>query len=181
MLDLNALMLFHEVVKGGSLTAACERLDVPRSTLSRRLLQLEKDLGTLLLKKSTRKLAPTDLGLAVHEHCARIASATKELGVTIEDVSGMTVLPEFLHLISRARMVMSVDGAASHLARAMNVPSLTMHAVVSLPEEDRPRPLPLPASLTFRGRRAGNLRGHGFARPRFRTLGLPTRDRRSCP
>jgi DNA-binding transcriptional LysR family regulator len=72
-LDLNALMLFHEVVKAGSLTAACERLDVPRSTLSRRLLQLEKELGTLLLKKSTRKLAPTDLGLSVHEHCTRIA------------------------------------------------------------------------------------------------------------
>lgn len=74
MLDLNALMLFHEVVKAGSLTAACERLNVPRSTLSRRLLQLEKDMGTLLLKRSTRKLAPTDLGLSVHEHCARIES-----------------------------------------------------------------------------------------------------------
>jgi DNA-binding transcriptional LysR family regulator len=73
-LDLNALMLFHEVVKSGSLTAACERLGVPRSTLSRRLLQFEKDLGTLLLKKSTRKLAPTDLGIAIQEHCERIAA-----------------------------------------------------------------------------------------------------------
>ena len=71
--DLNALMMFHEVVKCGSLTAACARLGVPRSTLSRRLLQLEKELGTLLLKKSTRKLAPTDVGLAVQEHCERIA------------------------------------------------------------------------------------------------------------
>jgi DNA-binding transcriptional LysR family regulator len=73
-LDLNALMLFHEVVKAGSLTAACERLDVPRSTLSRRLLQFEKELGTLLLKKSTRKLAATDLGLAIQENCERIAA-----------------------------------------------------------------------------------------------------------
>lgn len=72
-LDLNALMLFHEVVKAGSLTAASERTNVPRSTLSRRLLQLEKDLGSLLLKKSTRKLAPTDLGLSVYAHCKRIA------------------------------------------------------------------------------------------------------------
>lgn len=72
--DLNALMMFHEVVKCGSLSAACERLGVPRSTLSRRLLQLEKELGTLLLKKSTRKLAPTDVGVAVQEHCGRIAA-----------------------------------------------------------------------------------------------------------
>ena len=71
--DLNALMLFHQVVKSGSLTAACERLGVPRSTLSRRLLQLEKDLGTMLLKRSTRKLAPTDLGLLVQQHCERIS------------------------------------------------------------------------------------------------------------
>ncbi len=71
-LDLNALMMFHEVVKSGSLSAACERLDVPRSTLSRRLIQLEKEMGTLLLKRSTRKLAPTDLGQSIHEHCARI-------------------------------------------------------------------------------------------------------------
>ena len=48
-LDLNALMMFHEVVKSGSLSAACERLDVPRSTLSRRLIQLAKEMGALLL------------------------------------------------------------------------------------------------------------------------------------
>ena len=71
-LDLNALMMFHEVVKAGSLSAACDRLNVPRSTLSRRLIQLEKEMGTLLLKRSTRKLAPTDLGQGIHEHCARI-------------------------------------------------------------------------------------------------------------
>jgi DNA-binding transcriptional LysR family regulator len=73
-LDLNSVMLFYQVVKTGSLTAACDRLQVPRSTLSRRLQQLEKQLGALLLKKSTRKLAPTDLGLSVQEHCERIAA-----------------------------------------------------------------------------------------------------------
>lgn len=78
-LDLNALMLFHEVVKGGSLAAACERLDVPRSTLSRRLIQLEKDLGSLLMKRSTRKLAPTDLGIAVQQHCLRIAQEAEAI------------------------------------------------------------------------------------------------------
>jgi DNA-binding transcriptional LysR family regulator len=78
-LDINTLMLFHEVVKGGSLTAACNRLQVPRSTLSRRLLQLEKDMGTLLLKKSTRKLAPTDLGRSIQEHCERIAAEVEAI------------------------------------------------------------------------------------------------------
>ncbi|MEJ7932237.1 LysR family transcriptional regulator [Ramlibacter sp. AN1015] len=86
MLDLNSLMLFHEVVRSGSLTAACERLGMPRSTLSRRLLQLEKDVGALLLKKSTRKLAPTDLGISVQQHCERIAAESAAIQQTISRI-----------------------------------------------------------------------------------------------
>jgi DNA-binding transcriptional LysR family regulator len=85
-LDLNSLMLFYEVAKSGSLASACERLQVPRSTLSRRLLQLEKEMGTLLLKKNTRKLAPTDIGLGILEHCERILS---ESNAVTEKISRM--------------------------------------------------------------------------------------------
>lgn len=74
-----------------------------------------------------------------YEHCARIAQQAKELGVAVEDVSGMTMLPEFLHLLSRARLVLSVDGAASHLARAFDVPSLTLHAVGTPSAAENPR------------------------------------------
>lgn len=73
-LDLNALMMFEEVVRAGSLAAACERLGIPRSTLSRRLLNLERQMGLLLLKKNTRRLAPSEFGLGVHAHCERIAA-----------------------------------------------------------------------------------------------------------
>ncbi|WP_167784733.1 LysR family transcriptional regulator [Ramlibacter rhizophilus] len=87
-MDLNALLMFHEVVKAGSMTAACERLRVPRSTLSRRLLQLEKDMGVLLLKKSTRKLAPTDLGLVIQEHCARLAAEAEAIQQKASRIAG---------------------------------------------------------------------------------------------
>jgi len=79
-LDLNGLMLFHEVVRAGSLTAASRRLRVARSTLSRRLLQLEAQMGTLLLKKTTHKLAPTEIGQALYQHCERIASEAEMVG-----------------------------------------------------------------------------------------------------
>lgn len=72
--DLNALVFFHEVVRSGSLHAASARLRVPPSTLSRRLRQLERQMGALLLKKSTRRLAPTDIGASLLEHCARISA-----------------------------------------------------------------------------------------------------------
>lgn len=118
-------VLLHPVTT--SLTKACD----PAQWAA--LLRVAHDLG---LK---RILVSGGMEAWHYEHCARIASATKELGVTIEDVSGMTVLPEFLHLLSRARLVLCVDGAASHLARAMNVSSLTLHAVGSVPEDDNPR------------------------------------------
>lgn len=74
-----------------------------------------------------------------HEHCARIAQQAKDLGVTVEDLSGMTMVPKCLHLLSRARLVLSVDGAASQLAQALDVPSLTLHAVGTPPSGENPR------------------------------------------
>lgn len=60
------------------------------------------------------------------EHCAEIAAAAAALGVTVEDISGRTTLPQFLHLVSRARMVLCVDGAVAHLARGFRVPCVTI-------------------------------------------------------
>lgn len=60
------------------------------------------------------------------EHCAEIAAAAAALGVAVEDISGRTTLPQFMHLVSRARMVLCVDGAAAHLARGFSVPCVTI-------------------------------------------------------
>jgi DNA-binding transcriptional LysR family regulator len=110
VLDLNTLMLFHEVVKTGSLTSASERLGVPRSTLSRRLLQLEKDMGSLLLKKSTRKLAPTDIGLSLFEHCEKIAA---EATLVAEKASRMQT-----NLHGTLRVAMPIEFGTAWLGKA---------------------------------------------------------------
>jgi ADP-heptose:LPS heptosyltransferase len=57
------------------------------------------------------------------QHLAEIAAAA---AVELTDVSGQTTLQEFIHLVSRARLVLCVDGAAAHLARAFGVPSVTL-------------------------------------------------------
>jgi len=74
-LDLDDLMLFHAVVECGSLTSASNKLGVPRATLSRRLIALEKSCGAMLLKRNTRKVSPTALGLNLLQECADIARA----------------------------------------------------------------------------------------------------------
>jgi len=72
-IDLNSLLLFYEVVNASSITQAAGRLRIPKSTISRKLALLEEQMGTMLLRKSTRRLHTTDIGAAFYEHCARIA------------------------------------------------------------------------------------------------------------
>lgn len=61
-MDLNTVSLFIEVAERGSLTAAAQHLNMPKSSLSRRLAELEDALGVRLLERTTRKLNLTDAG-----------------------------------------------------------------------------------------------------------------------
>jgi DNA-binding transcriptional LysR family regulator len=70
MLDLNNLALFVHVVRAGSFSEAARRLRMPANTLSRRVDQLEGQLGTRLLHRSTRKLALNAEGQALFERSA---------------------------------------------------------------------------------------------------------------
>jgi hypothetical protein len=51
-LDLNALLLFFEVVNARSITSAAKKLEIPKSTISRKLMFLEDQLGAVLLRKA---------------------------------------------------------------------------------------------------------------------------------
>jgi DNA-binding transcriptional LysR family regulator len=82
MADLNALVVFAKVVDAGSFSEAARRLDIPVSTVSRRIAELEQSIGASLLERSTRKLRLTELGREVFEHAAR----TEQLGAAIESV-----------------------------------------------------------------------------------------------
>lgn len=80
-LDLNALLLFFEVVNAQSISAGARKLGLPKSTISRKLAFLEDQLGAVLFKKGGRKLAVTDIGQALYEHCERIAAEIEEAGL----------------------------------------------------------------------------------------------------
>ena len=70
MLDLNDLAMFVQVVRAGSFSEAARRLGMPANTLSRRIDQFEGQLGTRLLHRSTRKLAPSAEGQVLFERYA---------------------------------------------------------------------------------------------------------------
>lgn len=69
MQDLNDLYYFAEVVEHGGYAAAGRALGVPKSKLSRRVLELEERLGVRLLQRSTRRLAVTEIGQEFYRHC----------------------------------------------------------------------------------------------------------------
>ncbi len=54
--------MLREVADKGSFTAAARKLEVPVSTLSRKVSELEVVLGTTLLTRTTRKITLTDAG-----------------------------------------------------------------------------------------------------------------------
>lgn len=69
---LDAMSTLIAVVEAGSLSAAARRLDMPLTTVSRRLSDLEAHIGTRLLNRSSRGLRLTDAGATYVANCRRI-------------------------------------------------------------------------------------------------------------
>jgi DNA-binding transcriptional LysR family regulator len=93
MADLNALVLFAKVVEAGSFSEAARRLQLPLSSVSRRVADLENELGVRLLARSTRKLRLTDVGSEILEYARRLAELSEDVGSIISyqstNVSGL--------------------------------------------------------------------------------------------
>jgi DNA-binding transcriptional LysR family regulator len=83
-MDLNEILVFTRVVQAGSFTAASKSLGIPKSTVSRKVAELEERLATRLLQRTSRTLSLTDAGRIFYDHGARIASEveTAERAVT---------------------------------------------------------------------------------------------------
>jgi DNA-binding transcriptional LysR family regulator len=75
--DLNSLLIFAQVVESNSFSQAALRLHVPISTVSRRVSDLEKQLGVRLIERSTRRLRLTNVGSEVFEHAQRTSDISK--------------------------------------------------------------------------------------------------------
>jgi DNA-binding transcriptional LysR family regulator len=75
-LDLNDFYLFAQVVERQGFTAAGDLLGIPKSRISRRISQLEANLGVRLLQRTSRRLSLTDAGQELYVHCrAMVAEA----------------------------------------------------------------------------------------------------------
>jgi DNA-binding transcriptional LysR family regulator len=75
---LEAMAMFLTAIDKGSLSAAAREMGVPVPTLSRKVADLESRLGTQLLTRTTRKLTPTEAGVAYAAAARRILEEVNE-------------------------------------------------------------------------------------------------------
>lgn len=96
MYDLKDLEVFVSVVKTGSLTVSTRELNLPKSTLSRKIRNLEGIVGQPLLRRESRCVTPNEAGRVFYRYCSEIldlASRGREaLDELKEEVSGTLVL-----------------------------------------------------------------------------------------
>jgi len=127
MQDLNDLYYFSAVVDHGGFAPAARALNLPKSSLSRRVARLEDRLGVRLIERSTRRFAVTEVGREFHRHAAAAlveAQAAEEAAlqvvgeprgvvrvsapVTIAQGMLARVLPTFLERYPRVRLQMTI-------------------------------------------------------------------------
>jgi DNA-binding transcriptional LysR family regulator len=87
-IDPGDLMLFARIVECGSFSLAAERVQLPKSTVSRRISLLEAHLGERLLQRTTRKLVLTEFGASLLEHARRVADETEAAGALAQHRQG---------------------------------------------------------------------------------------------
>ncbi len=99
MIDINAMLLFAKVVEAQSYSQAARDAGIPKSTISRKISQMEEALGVRLLQRNTRHLRLTQVGREVYDNCVNILNEVNSVHATIEssreEVSGnlKVVLP----------------------------------------------------------------------------------------
>ncbi len=95
--QLRALKYFAAVAETGSFTKAAKQFDVPSSSLSRRVADLEKSLGASLLKRTTRSVQLTEIG---RDYFSQVQDILQQLEQSNESVRSYHAKPMGLLRIS---------------------------------------------------------------------------------
>lgn len=83
--DLVSLRLFVATVQGGSLTAGAERMGISLAAASKRVAELEAHVGSMLLARSKRGVAPTAAGQTLLRHAIEMVARLEQLALAMDD------------------------------------------------------------------------------------------------
>ncbi|MCG2838105.1 LysR family transcriptional regulator [Photobacterium sp. WH77] len=132
-MDLNAMVMFAQVVECGSFTQAAEAMDMTKSTISRKIADLEKDLAVRLLTRSTRNLVLTHEGEAFYQSCRQV--------VEIANQAELEVTANQDLIRGRLNVVMPVEVGQKVFGKSINAflkqyPHVSLHLELSNREVD---------------------------------------------
>ncbi len=127
-LDWNLLHALLAVIETGSLTRAAGELGLSQPTLSRRIAQLESEIGLPLFERTARGLAPTVAGQALVEPARQMRAAVRALGdataqsqslagtvrITASEIVSAFVLPSLLTRLAVTHPDIQVELVASN-------------------------------------------------------------------
>lgn len=123
-MNLNRLAYFAAVVDTGSFTQAAARLGITKAVVSHQVAQLEQELRTNLLVRSTRRVYPTEAGQVFYQRCTRIlreaedafgemqvasAAPTGTLRLTAPSDYGIKVIVPLIAAFSKRYLACKVD------------------------------------------------------------------------
>lgn len=83
-IDFSGLTLLVEIIDAGNLSNAARKMKVSRANISYHLQKLEKSVGVQLVRRTTRRLEPTEIGLKLYRHGRAIRDELSGAMETIE-------------------------------------------------------------------------------------------------
>lgn len=129
-LDPGDLLMFARVAETGSFTKAAEQSGVPKSTLSRRISGLERQMGEPLLIRTTRRQSLTELGSQLLEHAREVAA----------NLDAAMALREQRQALPSGRLRVSMPSDLANLLLADSLAAFSaLHPAVTLELDLSPR------------------------------------------
>ena len=114
---IESLRIFSRVVQCGSFSKAASTLQIPRSSVSMAIQELEARVGARLLARTTRRVAPTQEGIVFYERCERLVGDYEEVEGLFRQSSSLPA----------GRLLVNVPGRMGRLIFAPALPDFLSH------------------------------------------------------
>ncbi|MCW8833112.1 MAG: LysR family transcriptional regulator [Colwellia sp.] len=84
-MNYQELFVFLKVIEQGSFIGAAKMLNMPTSTVSRKVMQLEKDVGYKLMHRNARTMVLTEAGEKFHSRCQPLYNELEHVAIELND------------------------------------------------------------------------------------------------
>src|SRR4051812_20536057 len=135
MLDVRRMRVLREVAVRGSFSAAAEALSFTQSAVSQQIAALEREAGTVLVRRNARGVRLTEAGEALVRHADAILARLDEAEAELEAIAGVRGGRLRLSAFeSAAASLMPLSIAAFRAAH----PGVELSLIISEPEDAFP-------------------------------------------